>query len=240
MPGPLDLALLAVFAVAWPLYSMLVDWPRYLARLRAGVPGARMRQYVSTLVEQWTLAALAIVLWVRAARPWAPLGLRVPSGWGAWLGLILIVATVALFVHQLRIVAGRPDVRARLRIRFTDLDPVLPHTPLEFRTFLALSVTAGICEELLFRGFLIWALRPWLGWWGAALLGAGIFGLAHAYQGRKGIVRASIAGLAITLVYALTGSLLPCMALHVIVDIGGGWTTWLVLREASAPLPATA
>src|SRR5439155_979076 len=64
MPGPLDLALLAVFAVAWPLYSMLVDWPRYLARLRAGVPGARMRQYVSTLVEQWTLAGLAIVLWL--------------------------------------------------------------------------------------------------------------------------------------------------------------------------------
>ena len=111
---------------------------------------------------------------------------------------------------------------------------------------MALSVTAGVCEELLFRGLLIGMLAPWLGWWGAAALGVPLFGVLHAYQGRAGMVRTAIVGAALTGVVAATGSLLPAMALHALIDVGSGLVTWTVLREAeepgeaSPPLPATA
>lgn len=243
MPGPFDLAFLVLFAVLWPLYSTLVDWPRHVARLRAGVPGARMRQYTSILVEEWGLIAVTAVLWWRGGRAGSALGLSLPSGWRAALGVALIVALLVLFGRQLQRVASRPAARAALRKRIAAVDSLVPHRPAELRMFLAVSLTAGICEELLFRGFLIWALRPWLGWWGAALLGVLAFGLAHAYLGRSAAIRAGITGVAMTLVYAACGSLLPGMALHALIDAGSGWTTWLVVREdapGGGPAPAIA
>src|SRR5262245_43195481 len=101
MPGVLDLALVVLFGVVWPVYSTLWDWPRYLVRLRAGVPGARVKQYLSTMVEQWVLSAMAVVLWIRGGRPWAALGLSSPTGWRAWAALATIVAIIIVFAMQL-------------------------------------------------------------------------------------------------------------------------------------------
>ena len=238
MPGPLDFGFVLLFAVAWPIYTTFVDWPRYLARLRAGVPGARMGQYLETLLEQWGLAAVAAWLWIHGHRPGSELGLRAVAGWRLGVALALLAATVWLLGSQIRTVATRPATRERLRQRLGRLDPLLPHSRTELSTFFALSVTAGVCEELLFRGFFIWALQPWLSAWGAGLLGAVFFGFAHAYQGRKGAVRAGIGGVVLTIVYLVCGSLYPVMVLHTLIDIGGGWTTWLALRESEPARPS--
>jgi membrane protease YdiL (CAAX protease family) len=241
MPGPLDFALLILFAVAWPLYTTFVDWPKYVARLRAGVPGVRLKQYVSTIVEQWALVTAAILLWTRGGRSWAALGFGPLDGWRAWVALVLVVGIGTLYVLQVRSVAASAAMRERVRSRLQSLDALVPHTLVEFRTFLALSLTAGICEELLFRGFLIWVLQPWLGAWGAGLLGAVGFGLAHTYQGRGGAIRAGIAGLLMTVVYLVCRSLIPGMVLHALIDMAGGWITWRVLRDApGAPRPLAA
>jgi membrane protease YdiL (CAAX protease family) len=59
-----------------------------------------------------------------------------------------------------------------------------PHTPLEFVFWFALSLSAGICEELIFRGYLLQQLtaltgRPIVSIIVAALL----FGAVHLYEG---------------------------------------------------------
>ncbi|QHN04891.1 CPBP family intramembrane metalloprotease [Granulicella sp. WH15] len=61
---------------------------------------------------------------------------------------------------------------------------MLPHTPLEFVLWLLLSMTAGFCEELIFRGYLLqqftaWTRRPVL----AVILSSAIFGAVHLYEG---------------------------------------------------------
>src|SRR5260221_5705204 len=139
MPGPLEFALVALFSVAWPLHTQFVAWPRYLARLKAGVPGARLGLYRLTLAEQWGLSAALALLWVRAGRAWSLLGFRAAHGWRAWLAHVLVVAITILFARQVRKVATRPAVRERLRARLQAVDPLLPHSPVEFRTFPALS-----------------------------------------------------------------------------------------------------
>src|SRR5262245_44307261 len=140
MPGAFDLAFVLLFAVAWPLYTAFVEWPRYLARLRAGVPGVRVRAYVKTLCIQWSRALVALERWTRAARPLRGLGLSVPTGWRLALGMVLIVAIVWLMARQIAAVSRSPMTRAALRARLGRLDPVLPHSPTEFRLFLALSI----------------------------------------------------------------------------------------------------
>ena len=57
-----------------------------------------------------------------------------------------------------------------------------------------MCVTAGICEELLFRGFLTWYLAHHVGLPVAAAAQVVIFGVAHLYQGFGGIVKTGFAG----------------------------------------------
>jgi membrane protease YdiL (CAAX protease family) len=100
---------------------------------------------------------------------------------------------------------------------------ILPQNNRELLPFLALAVTAGLCEEFLYRGFAM-----------AALVGAGfstalavvlssiIFGLAHLYQGRSGFAGTTLLGLLFGGARTLFGSLIPVSAWHTGVDLVAG------------------
>jgi len=96
------------------------------------------------------------------------------------------------------------------------------------------SLTAGFCEEFLFRGYLIWAFEPLLGWWGAAALSLSLFSAAHVDQGKAGAIKSGLVGGFFTLLVAFSGSLVPAMVLHALVDIISGVIAWLVLRNEPA------
>jgi membrane protease YdiL (CAAX protease family) len=95
-----------------------------------------------------------------------------------------------------------------------------PHTPLEFVAWFGVSFTAGICEELIFRGYLLqqltaWTRRPIASVFIAALL----FGSVHLYEGLGAIV--PLAALAI--VYGLVvryfkGDLRAVIVAHTLQD----------------------
>jgi membrane protease YdiL (CAAX protease family) len=95
----------------------------------------------------------------------------------------------------------------------------VPRNAGERRSFIALAITAGVCEELLYRGFLLWYLAPFAGLAGAVAVGTLVFGLAHAYQGPRNAGRAAIAGLAHWGIYLATGSIVPGMVLHAAIDL---------------------
>jgi membrane protease YdiL (CAAX protease family) len=111
----------------------------------------------------------------------------------------------------------------------------LPHTARDERWFLALCVTAGFCEELLYRGYLVWFFAPWLGRMGAMAFAVAIFGVSHAYQGRKGAIRATIAGAVMAAIVLATDSLIPAMIVHGLIDVGGGTVGYWLLRDQEPP-----
>jgi membrane protease YdiL (CAAX protease family) len=115
-----------------------------------------------------------------------------------------------------------------------DVERRAPHTDAELAWFVALSVSAGICEEFVFRGYLIWLLQPVLGLWGAAAVSLVVFAAAHAYEGTKGVLAVAIAGSLLTLIVLAFGSLVPAIAVHMLVDAGEGFVCWLALHEREA------
>jgi membrane protease YdiL (CAAX protease family) len=123
---------------------------------------------------------------------------------------------------------------AGVRQQVEPIRAVMPRTLTELCWFGGASLTAGFCEELLFRGYVIWVFTPWLGWWGAAALSLAIFAVAHIYQGWNGVLRTGIVGGIFTLVVAVTGSLWPAIALHALVDLFNGFMAWMALRDESA------
>ena len=117
---------------------------------------------------------------------------------------------------------------------------MLPRTRTEEIWFLLLSVTAGFCEELLFRGYLVWFFAPWIGYTAAMVLAVALFGIGHAYQGRKGATRATLAGAAFGIMALASGSVIPGMIVHALIDIGSGIVGYLLLRDQASPDAPTA
>jgi len=138
-------------------------------------------------------------------------------------------------VQQSRALAAKPETRARLKTKLEPLRALIPYTSREIRLFIPLSITAGICEELLFRGYLVWVLQSWIGLWPAAIASMGVFGLGHAYQGAKFGIRAFWAGVGMGLLAIATGSIVPGMVLHALIDVGSGWILYSTVRDSDGP-----
>ena len=78
--------------------------------------------------------------------------------------------------------------------------------------FLALAITPALCEEVLFRGFILNGLRSRLSKWQCLMLNAVLFGALHmlVYQ----FVPTAALGLLLAWIAWETGSLLPCVLFH--------------------------
>jgi membrane protease YdiL (CAAX protease family) len=244
MPTPLDLAFALLFTVVITVFDTLVFVPRFKAAANAGVPDARRNAYRRTIIGQWAFTAAAIALWVRAGRSWTQLGVAPSNSYGVIASLGIVTLMSALMIQQFRAIRRTtPEARVALRSKLEYVEYLMPHTRREFRWFSALSVTAGVCEELLFRGYLLWLLKAYIGTAGAALLGVVLFGALHIYQGRKGAVKAALAGGVMTGIVLTTGWLFPAMVIHALVDLSAGVLGVTVLGgqppqyDATKPLP---
>ncbi|MGB7845365.1 MAG: type II CAAX endopeptidase family protein [Candidatus Acidiferrum sp.] len=189
--------------------------------------------YGTTAAFQWIL--FGIVAWRAVARGFTAAQL----GFGRRLTVELLFLSVAgaalLGAFQwfnLRRVGGMtgtvPDFMRKLAER------ILPSETVEFVPYCALAVTAGICEEFLYRGFAMAALsRAGIVPWAAVVITSLLFGLAHTYQGKSGIVGTMLMGLLFGTSRMVFRSLLPVMVWHSTVDIAAGVAgpKYLVHRE---------
>ena len=232
MPNALDVLLMVVIAALVPMWSHFVSWPRHVRAVDAGDPRARSRIYVRTAIEEWVLTLAAVALSIAGRRSLGALWLLPPVGWRAWVGFGLVLGYGVLMLLQARAIEAKPASLARLRDRLQPLRALIPHTPGEMRLFVPLAVTAGICEEFLFRGYLVWVLAFWIGVLPAAIASMVVFGLAHGYQGGKFGFRAFATGVALGVLALVTRSVLPGMALHAAIDLGSGWITYRAMNSA--------
>lgn len=100
----------------------------------------------------------------------------------------------------------------------------LPQSEAEFRLFRTTAVTAGITEEIIFRGFVIWGFAHVMPVWAAAALSLAVFTWLHRYQGLAQLLPVFLIGLVMTVIVVLSGSLWPAIAMHVVVDLLNGET----------------
>jgi membrane protease YdiL (CAAX protease family) len=100
---------------------------------------------------------------------------------------------------------------------------LLPHGHTEIALWILLSVTAGICEEVLFRGYL---QRQFMALTKNAPLGiilsAAVFGMSHAYQGFGRAMQIGLLGVMSGILAHWRKSVRPGMFAHALQDILGG------------------
>jgi uncharacterized protein len=220
-------AVAAVLATALAAALLVVQpWAgrRRYRRLVASVaahPEARLRHYRRGITGEWGLSAVVVVIGVLASRTAASIGLDLG---GHPRSETIVVAEVAALLGLSALVFrfGGSGIRDALRRQARGFVALLPHGRRERTVFAALAVTAGICEELIFRGFGIAYLR-WL-WpaaprWSVIVIIAAVFGLAHLYQGPRGILLTGLVGGYLTWMVLSTGSLVPAMVIHALLDL---------------------
>jgi membrane protease YdiL (CAAX protease family) len=185
-------------------------------------PRERLSLYFSTIAFQWIAAAAA------AWRAWAhgytaaQLGLALPGRFRlsaiTACGAILIVTLQWLNLRRM----GRSASPLRGPLQAL-AERILPQSPMELIPFMALALTAGICEEFLYRGFAIAAIsRTGLPSAAVILLSSVLFGLAHLYQGRAGFLSTMVLGILFGISRTALSSLLPVIVWHVGVDVVAG------------------
>ncbi|HET8921426.1 MAG TPA: CPBP family intramembrane glutamic endopeptidase [Candidatus Acidoferrum sp.] len=182
----------------------------------------RLVLYASTIAFQWL--AVVVVAW----RAWvhgysaAELGLTIPDRTKILVAAIVGAATIAgLQWLNLRRV-GKLPLKARGRFQAI-AERILPQSAVELRPYLALAMTAGLCEEFLYRGFAMAVLsRAGLSVWAVVLLSSGLFGLAHLYQGRGGLVGTLVVGTVLGMARIKYDSLVPVIFWHAALDIVAG------------------
>ncbi len=239
MPGTIDLVIAGLIAIVYPIWDYFNAWPRMVRTIASGRPNARVSVYREVLATEWIMTTVIAAVWIHAARPWRLLGLVPPGGWRLVLTAALIAAVLMLFRAQLRAIRRLdPAKRDRVRTRQAAISPLIPHDRVERAWFVPVAITAGLCEEFIYRGFLLWAFRPWVGLWGAALASTVSFGFAHAYQGRRGAIRAGTLGAAFVVLAIAMGSVVPGMALHALLDMISGEASYAIFAEQSPGIPA--
>jgi membrane protease YdiL (CAAX protease family) len=185
-------------------------------------PAARMLFYRSAILGQWVLATIAVFALSSRDPAWTA-GLVAPvldgdSVFVLVLGSIAALSQCPLIPWVHRRLLESPTARRSLHA----LRNILPRSPDEKRMWVHVALTAGICEEILFRGFLIYYAQAVLGLEtvGAVAMSSAVFAICHYYQGTMNMIRVGIVGVVFATIMVVTESLIFCIVLHAILDLG--------------------
>jgi uncharacterized protein len=205
--GPVHTIFALMIVGAWTLVGkIMVD------QMEPAANPHRIRLYVLGLFAEWFLFAYVIV------------GVRRTSGssivvvgnrWHSVRQVLRdsgiaaafwIIATILLLIFGLLL---------RLAAQGRDIRFVVPHGRVELALWIGLSVTAGICEETIFRGYL---QRQFMALTGSAtggiILSAAVFGAAHAYQGSRRMILIGLYGAMFGILAHWRGTVRPGMIAH--------------------------
>jgi membrane protease YdiL (CAAX protease family) len=213
--APLHTVLVLAAAGAWAIRGIL-----HADQMRAAVNANRIGMYGRTMVFEWLLFGFVLLGVKLNGTPFrSVLGERWSSVVQVLrdIGIAFVFLVGSIFVTSLlggHAHGGGPDPTVQF---------LLPHGRAEIAVWMALSLTAGICEETLFRGYLqrqFTALSK-----NAAigiLLSAAMFGLAHGYQGLAKAVSIGVLGAMYGTLAYWRRSIRPGVIAHTLQDVLGG------------------
>jgi membrane protease YdiL (CAAX protease family) len=229
VPGSVDIALLVYVAIGMPFIAWLMHLKDKADKAK-DIDTPLPKSYRTTFIFLWAPTITILAAWLYAARALDIIGLSFEGTLANWIGMGVTAVIAIFFYREVQRVRNSVSV-AESALKQIEGQPgiedILPTTKHEYRLFQLVSITAGITEEILFRGFLIWGFTHYVPLWVAAGLSLIMFTLAHLYQGSvAAIARVFAVGLVLTLMYILSGSLIPAILLHIVVDLASGGAIW--------------
>lgn len=215
-----EMALAALALIALP--AMSVFYALRHARERAPGSNQLIARYWQTMLRGWAVTIAVLFAWKLSGRSFDQLGLGWPPAPLEFAAIAVSLVAVATLAVQTTFGFKPTEKDVSGWKRQLDALKLAPRNAKELAVFLPVAVTAGVWEEIFYRGFLMWFFEPVAGVAGSVVITAIIFGAGHAYQGWKGVLRTTAVGAFFAAGYALTGSLWWLIILHAAVDVFAG------------------
>lgn len=208
---------LTILLLLYPGLSLLGLGEDYSTLLKGLSSGALIFLLVTTVLFQWAIFLVNYASVYIERTGLNGLGLKrirlVDFAWAisfmaaAWV----ILSALAWFLGRIGLPSGG------------DVAWLIPKDPTGRVVWVFVSFTAGFCEEVGFRGYLLTRLKLLFGvksWIVPALISSLAFGACHVYQGLPGFILVSVYGLMFSALFVRTGRLWPGIIAHFFWDLG--------------------
>jgi len=194
---------------------------------------AKVRYYRFIMIGLWVPTLYIILLILFTELRFVDLGIGTvvvnTAQFDSWISYSVLGLGTLYFIYCLFIAIGYhyiPKIRKQIKeqkqkMNDSDISILLPVTNKEKKIWTYVSITTGITEEIIYRGFTIYALTelfPNLSTFLIIGISSILFGLAHTYQGISGVIRTSIVGFIFGLLYLVLGSIIPIIILHFLIN----------------------
>jgi membrane protease YdiL (CAAX protease family) len=204
-------------------------------------PNIKEKTYLKIFVSYWVITAGFLIF-----SPFKgifflsqPLQFNSTGKLAALLVLIYLIITQFIPVLMLRF---NKKLRALTAASFNEKSYIFPTTDRQRALFWIVPITVGICEEIIFRGYLYqyfqrspYSLSALLSF----LVVTAIFGLGHFQQGLSGVVQTTLLGFFLGFLYFLSGNLLLSIFLHIIFDAKILFISSTLSKHKSHDIPAS-
>lgn len=211
---PFDHAYVFLIVVAFPIYAKLT-FGAVIEEIRRGGEYARQRVYRRTVFTWLSIALVIVVFWAAAGRSWAELGIVAGDPLRQVVAALVAAAAITVFARPLKRAVDEGK-GAAIAEDLSDLFLFMPKTARDEKWFRLVSLNAGVTEELVMRGYLLWYLGHYFNVTAAAAIAVAAFAYGHIYQGLRqlpGLVL--ISAIAVGL-YVYTDSLLVPVLFHIV------------------------
>jgi CAAX protease family protein len=198
------------------LLAVIAAWSAWgyfgAARMRAAHNPQDAAMYVFTILWEWSV--VAYIAW-GANRHGSSLRELIGGKWNNSRAFLLDVAIAAGFWLIALVVLLCAAVALQTTKGGQAIHFMLPQSHLEIFLWILTSMTAGICEEIIFRGYFQRQFSAWIGSIPAGvLLSAAAFGVGHIYQGGRSAILIAVYGLLFGILAEMRESLRPGMITH--------------------------
>jgi CAAX protease family protein len=214
----------SLLAVVFPI----IDYVLY-ARLKS-----TLQIYAWNILALWSLAGFCVWISRMNYLTLNDLGQRPGNAYRALLIFGILVAIIVLLIGAQKHHRKKANPQ-QLNNSLDRVRRLLPKTSTERAVWIVVSISAGVCEEVLYRGWLLSLFAATLGSvWLGLLISSIVFGFAHAYQGRPAILGTGVIGAVFGFLFIFSGSLIPGQVLHAAMDLNNGLALGKVAKRMGA------
>jgi len=189
----------------------------------------KSRFYLEQILWSWIPVAVILLSLALAGKSLKDIGFRQINLGGSslkpWIVYPSIVLAVAYFLYNVYCIlmlrfsrACRKQAALKLPQEFLHFFPI---THKEKKLWTYVAITAGVTEEITYRGYLFCALTvlfPRFSVLVILLITTLIFGLGHIYQGAEAI-KPTLLGLLYGFLFIVFDSILPIILIHITQDL---------------------
>lgn len=232
-PSMTDHILVWVFGIILPFLSALQS-----QKLSGSIQfnkESRKNLYLSNSLMLAIAGSVILLIWTVKQRAFQFLGFTLPSTEHQKLVFLLVFLFLAGYAIDLYF-GSRKIRQLKKEESWFEKSSFLPESFKELPTYTLLCLSAGIFEEIIYRGFMVTYFLPLFPSpgglpWVAIIAPSILFSLAHKYQGWGAVIKIFIFSLLLGTIFILSKSIYPTMVLHFLIDLIGGIVTLMQYKK---------